>query len=97
MYSFTSSAVIPIPLSINVSVFSSEFCNEYRAKEVIEKYCSFMPVPIYFKNENAVEEEAEEEESFDETEETSDSEANTFHNFLDLLYTYHLTYRLPSL
>lgn len=25
-----------------------EFANEYRAKEVLEKYCSFMPYPIYF-------------------------------------------------
>ena len=29
---------------------SVEFSNEYRAKEVIEKYCSFMPVPIYLEN-----------------------------------------------
>ena len=35
---------------------SYEFSNEYRAKEVIEKYCSFMPVEIYFKNANAPEE-----------------------------------------
>ncbi len=61
-------------ITVYLNEDSYEFCNEYRAKEVIEKYCSFMPVPIYFKNENAVEEEAEEEESFDETEETSDSE-----------------------
>ncbi|MDD6102663.1 MAG: molecular chaperone HtpG [Clostridiales bacterium] len=27
---------------------SYEFSNEYRAREVIEKYCSFMPWPIYF-------------------------------------------------
>ncbi len=26
---------------------SYEFCNEYRAKEVLEKYCSFMPTEIY--------------------------------------------------
>ena len=26
---------------------STEFANEYRAREVIEKYCAFMPVPIY--------------------------------------------------
>ncbi len=26
---------------------STEFCNEYRAREVIEKYCGFMPVEIY--------------------------------------------------
>lgn len=26
---------------------SYEFCNEYRAKEVLEKYCSFMPSALY--------------------------------------------------
>lgn len=41
---------------------SYEFSNEYRAKEVIEKYCSFMPVPIYFKNENSQPEEVKEGE-----------------------------------
>lgn len=40
---------------------SYEFSNEYRAKEVIQKYCSFMPVEIYFKNANAPEEEEAEE------------------------------------
>ncbi len=30
-----------------------EFANEYRAREVIEKYCSFMPTPIYLEKENA--------------------------------------------
>ena len=30
-----------------------EFANEYRAKEVIEKYCSFMPTAIYVAKENA--------------------------------------------
>ena len=29
---------------------SIEFANEYRAREVIEKYCSFMPVPIFLTN-----------------------------------------------
>lgn len=29
---------------------SLEFCNEYRAREVLEKYCSFMPVAIYLTN-----------------------------------------------
>ena len=33
-----------------------EFANEYRAKEIIEKYCSFMPIPIYLAKENAEEE-----------------------------------------
>ncbi len=30
-----------------------EFANEYRAREIIEKYCSFMPVNIYLANPNA--------------------------------------------
>ncbi|MFR1834480.1 MAG: molecular chaperone HtpG [Lachnospiraceae bacterium] len=29
---------------------STEFSNEYRAREVIEKYCAFMPVPIFLSN-----------------------------------------------
>ena len=32
---------------------SIEFANEYRMREVIEKYCSFMPVEIFLENENA--------------------------------------------
>ena len=30
-----------------------EFANEYRAREVIEKYCSFMPTEIYLSKANA--------------------------------------------
>ena len=32
---------------------SVEFSNEYRVREVIEKYCSFMPVEIFLSKENA--------------------------------------------
>ena len=32
---------------------SLEFANEYRAREVIEKYCSFMPTPIFLSKANA--------------------------------------------
>ena len=32
---------------------SVEFSNEYRAREVIEKYCAFMPVPIFLDNASA--------------------------------------------
>ena len=35
---------------------SLEFCNEYRMREVIEKYCSFMPVNIYLSKANAEQE-----------------------------------------
>ncbi|GHU41229.1 molecular chaperone HtpG [Clostridia bacterium] len=30
-----------------------EFANEYRAREVIQKYCSFMPIPIFLSKANA--------------------------------------------
>lgn len=43
---------------------SYEFANEYKAKEVLDKYCSFMPVPIFVTIEDAGEqtEEIPEEE-----------------------------------
>ncbi len=39
-----------ITLFLNDDVL--EFCNEYKAKEVIKKYCSFMPTEIYVSKEN---------------------------------------------
>ena len=42
-----------ITLFVNEDVL--EFCNEYKAKEVIKKYCSFMPTEIYLSKENSKE------------------------------------------
>lgn len=42
-----------ITLFLNEDVL--EFCNEYRAREVIKKYCSFMPTEIYLSKENTKE------------------------------------------
>ena len=39
-----------ITLFLNEDVL--EFCNEYKAREVIKKYCSFMPTEIYLSKEN---------------------------------------------
>ena len=50
---------------------SYEFSNEYRAREIIEKYCSFMPVPIFFENANAALKE-EKKEVVDGEEETKE-------------------------
>lgn len=50
---------------------SYEFCNEFRAREVLMKYCSFMPVEIYLTNPNA---EPEYEEVEPEKTEESDTE-----------------------
>ena len=43
---------------------STEFSNEYRMREIIERYCSFMPVNIYLSKENA----PQEYETIDEAE-----------------------------
>ena len=40
---------------------SLEFANEFRVKEVINKYCSFMPVEIYYINEDKAKKEADNE------------------------------------
>ncbi len=47
---------------------SLEFANEYRAREVISKYCSFMPVEIFLAKENA----EQKYETIDESELTED-------------------------
>ena len=39
---------------------SVEFANEFRVREILNKYCSFMPEEIYFINEDVKEEETEE-------------------------------------
>lgn len=47
---------------------SVEFANEYRMREILEKYCSFMPVEIFLSNANA----EQEYETIDESELTED-------------------------
>ena len=64
---------------------SYEFANEYRIKEVIDKYCSFMPVEIYYTNADAPKEDPKDatvdvdakdvDEKANDTESTTDSKA----------------------
>ena len=46
-------------ITLYMSEDSLEFCNEFKCREVIGKYCSFMPVEIYFVNEDKAKEKAE--------------------------------------
>ncbi len=55
---------------------SYEFSNEYRAKEVIEKYCSFMPTPIFFENVDAPAKEAPKAEDGEAAEEAKPQPLN---------------------
>ena len=52
---------------------SYEFANEYKAKEVLDKYCSFMPIPIFVTNKDAGE----------QTEEIPEEEVNEKDTVLD--------------
>ncbi|MBO5088177.1 MAG: molecular chaperone HtpG [Lachnospiraceae bacterium] len=64
-----------ITLYLNEDSF--EFANEYRVKEVLGKYCSFMPEEIYFTNADAAKEETEdfiESEAVDAEAADTDSE-----------------------
>ena len=46
-------AEVGTAITLYLNEDSAEFCNEYRAREVIEKYCAFMPVNIFLDNETA--------------------------------------------
>ena len=48
-------------ITLYLSEDSLEFANEYMVKEVINKYCSFMPVEIYYINEDKAKEAVEKE------------------------------------
>ncbi len=51
-----SKATVGTEITLFLNEDCLEFANEYRAKEVIEKYCSFMPTAIYLTKEHAEEE-----------------------------------------
>ena len=54
---------------------SVEFANEFRVREILNKYCSFMPEEIYFTNEDVKEEKEEKPEVVNEDGTPADSEA----------------------
>ncbi len=54
-------------ITLFLSEDSVEFANEYRVREVIEKYCAFMPVAIYLSKENEEVEEGKEPEALNDT------------------------------
>ena len=56
---------------------SYEFANEYRIKEVIDKYCSFMPVEIYYTNADAPKEDPKDATVDVDAKEVSDTAENT--------------------
>lgn len=59
-----SKTTVGTEITLHLNEESLEFANEYRMREVLEKYCSFMPVEIFLSKENA----PQEYETIDETE-----------------------------
>lgn len=55
---------------------SYEFANEYRVKEVLEKYCSFMPEEIYFTNADEAKEASDDVVDSDAVPDTPDDTAD---------------------
>ncbi len=51
-----SKTTVGTEITLFLNEESVEFANEYRMREIIEKYCSFMPVSIYLSRENAEQE-----------------------------------------
>ena len=54
-----------------------EFANEYRVKEVLEKYCSFMPEEIYFTNADAAKDEENDVVDSDVADDSDNAETET--------------------
>jgi len=93
-----------ITLYLNEDCLS--FCNEYKAREVIKKYCSFMPIEIYLSKANA--EEGKEPELLNETQPLWTKSPNecskddylafyrsVFHDYKEPLFWIHLNMDYP--
>ncbi len=48
-------AEVGTTITLHINEDCLEFCNEYKAKEVIKKYCSFMPTEIWLSKANTTE------------------------------------------
>lgn len=61
---------------LNIAEDSTEFLEEYKVREILRKYCSFLPVEIYLVNANEPEAEAKEGEEAEKKEPTPINETN---------------------
>ena len=62
-------------VTLYLSEDSLQFANEWRAREVLEKYCAFMPYPIYLTDPNKKPEEPKTVKNADGTETVKEPEA----------------------
>lgn len=93
-------------ITLHLNDSSYEFANEYRVREILDKYCSFMPYPIFLAKDGA---ETEEKETPVNTtdplwnktpsqcteEEYKEFYRNVFHDYRDPLFHIHLNMDYP--
>lgn len=58
---------------MHISEEGAEYLNSYKLKEILEKYCAFMPVPIYFTNVDDGEKKDEKDGEADEPKSVNDT------------------------
>ena len=87
---------------LHINEESKEFLDAYRIKAVLQKFCKFLPVPIYFKDANETIEEPKEGETAKEikplnnthpawTKKPSELTREDYENFYKELYPYNET------
>ncbi|MBD7912119.1 MULTISPECIES: molecular chaperone HtpG [Clostridium] len=98
-------------ITLFINEDSKDFLEEYKVREIISKYCAFMPVEIFLENECAEKKEGEEEKSpvaindvsplwLKKPSECTDEEykafyKKVFHDFEDPLFWIHLNVDYP--
>ena len=96
---------------MKISEDESELLSEYKIKEILEKYCSFMPVPVFFSNAEDIEKEGEDKKEPEQINDTtplwmkSPSECTdddykafykkVFHDYKDPLFWVHINAEYP--
>jgi len=63
-------------ITLHISEDSKEFLDEFKIKEVLTKYFSFLPIELYFTNENVVEDEEDDKEESVKEESANEESAN---------------------
>ena len=109
-YSMTegNKAEVGTTITLFLNEESVEFANEYRAREVIEKYCSFMPTEIFLSKEGEEPKEDEEPTSLSDTaplwtkhpnecekEQYLEFYRKVFHDYKEPLFWIHLNMDYP--
>ena len=93
---------------MHINAEGEEYLSDYKLREIVEKYCSFMPIEIYFSEADAEEKENEEEKPINDVsplwlknpsectkEEYTEFYRKVFHDYRQPLFYIHLNVDYP--